>query len=293
MQIIKEITLDLNRGISHSYIEIHQGEKDSRYLRAKITRDGEVFEIPETFSAFVDASLISSDKRLKVAENIACEINPNEGDASVVMIPITTYMSKKSGKLELNLKLNEDNSTVIAQKVYVVVIKSSNEDAIIDSDDESDNSGIADGSITTEKYADKSVTKAKLADEVLNLIEQGGGTGGITKETDPTVPEWAKREKPPTYTAEDVGAVSTNDIVNDFAVDDDGMPIIPENGVVSASLFFTLFNDLVQSWGEELGQKADKALVDFGKYFTEDTVEGALQEIGATLDGLETLLAGI
>lgn len=34
----------------------------------------------------------------------------------------------------------------------------------------------------------------------------GSGGGGIAKETDPTVPEWAKQPNPPTYTAEDVGA---------------------------------------------------------------------------------------
>lgn len=35
----------------------------------------------------------------------------------------------------------------------------------------------------------------------------GGGGGGITKETDPTVPAWAKAETKPTYTAEEVGAL--------------------------------------------------------------------------------------
>ena len=35
----------------------------------------------------------------------------------------------------------------------------------------------------------------------------GGSGGGITKETDPTVPEWAKAENKPTYTAKEVGAL--------------------------------------------------------------------------------------
>lgn len=34
----------------------------------------------------------------------------------------------------------------------------------------------------------------------------GGGSGGIEKETDPTVPAWAKQPEKPTYTAEEVGA---------------------------------------------------------------------------------------
>ena len=36
-----------------------------------------------------------------------------------------------------------------------------------------------------------------------------------------------------------------------------------------------------------------KSITDTGGYFTTDTVEGALQEIGAELSGLETLLGGI
>ena len=38
----------------------------------------------------------------------------------------------------------------------------------------------------------------------------GGGSGGIIAETDPTVPAWAKRPDPPTYTAADVGALPAN-----------------------------------------------------------------------------------
>lgn len=42
-----------------------------------------------------------------------------------------------------------------------------------------------------------------------NMVEKEApqtGTGGITEETDPTVPSWAKEAKKPTYTASEVGA---------------------------------------------------------------------------------------
>lgn len=130
MQIIKDITLDLNRGFSQSYIEVHQGDT-GRYIRAKITQDGKVFEIPNTFSAYVDACFIDScsDKRVTVAQDVPCEINPNEGDTSVVMIPITKCMSATVGKVEIDLKFVEGNSSVTAQTVRVVVLKKAVEGA--------------------------------------------------------------------------------------------------------------------------------------------------------------------
>lgn len=36
-----------------------------------------------------------------------------------------------------------------------------------------------------------------------------------------------------------------------------------------------------------------QSITDAGGYFTTDTVEAALQELGATVDGIETLLAAI
>lgn len=41
---------------------------------------------------------------------------------------------------------------------------------------------------------------------------------------------------------------------------------------------------------EALSGKADKAINDAGGYYTTDTVDGALQEIGAELAGVNTLI---
>lgn len=54
-----------------------------------------------------------------------------------------------------------------------------------------------------------SVTEQILAR--LNKIEEGGGSGGgISVETDPTVPDWAKQSEKPKYTASEVGALPSN-----------------------------------------------------------------------------------
>lgn len=42
-------------------------------------------------------------------------------------------------------------------------------------------------------------------------LPQGGG--GVVVETDPTVPAWAKEPNPPTYTAEDVGALPADTVI--------------------------------------------------------------------------------
>ena len=61
-----------------------------------------------------------------------------------------------------------------------------------------------------------SVTEQILA-RLENVEQNGGGSGGgsgggITKETDPTVPDWAKQPDPPKYTASDVGAATEQQV---------------------------------------------------------------------------------
>lgn len=57
---------------------------------------------------------------------------------------------------------------------------------------------------------DYEVVDETAREEIANLKKTGGGTssgsGGITSETDPTVPEWAKQPEKPTYTADEIGA---------------------------------------------------------------------------------------
>ena len=74
--------------------------------------------------------------------------------------------------------------------------------------------------------------------EILNYLDlekrikalEENGTGGITEETDPTVPEWAKEPTKPSYTAGEVGAIPTpntarvGQIIAVKAVDDNGKP---------------------------------------------------------------------
>ena len=84
-------------------------------------------------------------------------------------------------------------------------------------------------------------------------------------ESDPTVPSWAKASTKPSYTAAEVGALP-----------DDTTFVSSVNG----------------SSGAVTGIQT-QAITDAGGYFTTDTVEAALQQLGSTVDGIEALLAAI
>ena len=56
----------------------------------------------------------------------------------------------------------------------------------------------------------------RLKTMISNLKSSIDGAGYITQETDPTVPAWAKAANKPTYSASEVGAVSTSDVANNL-----------------------------------------------------------------------------
>lgn len=66
-----------------------------------------------------------------------------------------------------------------------------------------------------------SVEKEDLAEDVQTSLGKADTAMQSYKETDPTVPEWAKAEKKPTYTASEVGAVPTSRKVNGKALSAD------------------------------------------------------------------------
>ena len=90
-------------------------------------------------------------------------------------------------------------------------------------------------------------------------------SGYIITESDPTVPSWAKASTKPTYTASEVGALPSDT---------------------------TYVSSVNGSSGAVTGIQT-QAITDAGGYFTTDTVEAALQELGSTVGGIETLLAAI
>lgn len=65
------------------------------------------------------------------------------------------------------------------------------------------------------------VAKSDLAEDVQTSLGKADTAMQSYTETDPTVPDWAKAEKKPTYTASEVGAVPTSRKVNGKALSAD------------------------------------------------------------------------
>lgn len=110
------------------------------------------------------------------------------------------------------------------------------------------------------------IPKSDLASGVqdsLNLADTA-----LQIETDPTVPSWAKAAQKPSYSYSEIS----------------GTPTIPTktSDLVNDSGFLTSHQDI--------SGLQTKTITDTGGYFTTDTVEGALQEIGAEIAGVNTLI---
>ena len=58
-------------------------------------------------------------------------------------------------------------------------------------------------------YTETELKNYHALEKRIEALEKGGaGGGGISQETDPTVPAWAKEPNKPTYSADEIGAVS-------------------------------------------------------------------------------------
>ena len=75
----------------------------------------------------------------------------------------------------------------------------------------------------------------------LDGLSEGGG-GGITEETDPTVPDWAKQSEKPKYTAAEVGADSSGSAASAFSdaktyIDEKVKTNVPENALFTDTVY--------------------------------------------------------
>lgn len=131
------------------------------------------------------------------------------------------------------------------------------------------------------------IPKSDLAAAVQTSL--GKADTAVQTETDPTVPSWAKSPAKPSYSYSEItgkptlAAVATSGSYNDLS-NKPTIPTVPQN----VSAFTNDAGYLTQH--QSLADYQTKAITDTGGYYTTDTVEGALQEIGAELAGINTLI---
>lgn len=112
-------------------------------------------------------------------------------------------------------------------------------------------------------------SKDNLVTAINEAAQSGGGGGGATI-TEQTISDWGFTKNTGTYSKPSDGIPKT-DLADD----------------VQASL--SKANSALQEHQDVSGLQK-KQIADTGGYFTADTVEGALQEIGAELSGINTLI---
>lgn len=123
------------------------------------------------------------------------------------------------------------------------------------------------------------IPKSDLAAAVQTSL--GKADTAVQTETDPTVPSWAKSPTKPSYSYSEItgkptlAAVATSGSYNDLS-NKPTIPTVPQN----VSAFTNDAGYLTQH--QSLTAYQTKAITDTGGYYTTDTVEGALQELGAS-----------
>ena len=119
-------------------------------------------------------------------------------------------------------------------------------------------------------YTETEVRNYEALEERIKTLEENGtgGGGGIAKETDPTVPQWAKERTKPSYTADEVGAPSKEE----FDKLSEDIEDLKKNGTGSVS-------------DEQIAEAVEN-------YLTENPVEADLPTVSEADNGKALIVVG-
>ena len=121
-------------------------------------------------------------------------------------------------------------------------------------------------------------------------------SGGITEETDPTVPDWAKQPEKPTYTADEVGALPSDTLI---IKEEDIARIINEtvdfygrktfyDGINTYSIFNDGNIDIGTSYGYKIKFGSDVSIKD-KEVATKEDIATAIGDVETALDNIITI----
>ena len=112
------------------------------------------------------------------------------------------------------------------------------------------------------------IPKADLAGAVQQSLSKADTALQSFTEADPTVPEWAKQESKPTYTASEVGAVPTSRTVNGKALSSDISLTASDVGAYTKPSGGIPASDLADGVIPDVSQFITKSVNDLANYYT-------------------------
>lgn len=99
--------------------------------------------------------------------------------------------------------------------------------------------------------------KSEIPTKVSDLTND---SGFITQEADPTVPAWAKASSKPTYTAAEVGALSSSDVANNLTTTDAGKVLDARQGKALKDMIPAKVSDLTNDAGYQTASDVSSAI---------------------------------
>ena len=299
-----KITLDCRRAESQVIITAKQGEASGRKITFSLNEGRLPYKVPSGVTAVLRAKKPSG----AVLYN-TCTVT---ADGNVEYI-ITTQTVAEVGKLPCELQLSQDGKVIFSPKFTLLAYKNLSVDSEGESSDEV--TALRAGINRAERLTDGTTfTPTVSEDGVLSWTNDGGKAN----------PEPVNiKGSQGADGADGIGIQSVDQTVT--STEDGGTNIITVTKTDGTSSTFTVRNGSKGSTGatgargatgaagytpvrgtdywtaddiatiqsyidEKAATLQSKSITDSGGHFTTDTVEGALQEIGAELAGINTLL---
>ena len=258
-----KITLDCRRAESQVIITAKQGEASGRKITFSLNEGRLPYKVPSGVTAVFRAKKPSG----AVLYN-TCTVTP---DGNVEYI-ITTQTVAEVGKLPCELQLSQDGKVIFSPNFTLLVYKNLSVDSEVESSDEF--TALQAAINRAESLTDGTTfTPTVSEDGVLSWTNDGGKPNPEPVNIKgPQGPQGPKGDTGPS------GATG--------AAGEDGYTPVRGTDYWTADDIAT-----IQSYVDEKATVFQtKSITDSGGHFTSDTVEGALQEIGTELAGINTLL---
>ncbi len=208
MKVDHYITLHLTAP-SYETIPAVQGD-GARLLVASLMANGEPWAVPEGVSVGVAYTL--PDK----TEGYYDQLSDGSPAAAVAGNLVSAYLApvltQQAGTVKLSLILRQGEEQIATFPLQMRVEKAvgrvtgEHVSAHKDGFDGKIYYGGPGGALIPLGLGD-GVRVDTLEEGTMVLVGEGGPGGGISRETDPTVPAWAKQPQKPSYTAQEVGAL--------------------------------------------------------------------------------------